>query len=55
MNVYVMTQYFTVAMVLTITLGLFVLKPVQTTNMMVTADVSEVSNYEQPSFRHELR
>ena len=42
MKFFILAQYFTVTMVLTITIGLFVLKPIVNQKQVVTAQISSV-------------
>ncbi len=54
MKLFILAQYFTVTMVLTITIGLFTLKPVVEQGAVNTAQVANVTLNDQEMFNHEL-
>lgn len=53
MKTFILAQYFTVAMVLTITIGLFTLKPTVEQAAVTTALVTDVVNNDQEMFLNE--
>lgn len=50
MKLFILAQYFTVTMVLTITIGLFALKPVMNQGAVTTAQVTHVVHNNQETF-----
>ena len=54
MKLFIMAQYFTVTMVLTITIGLFALKPISNQGLVTTAQVENVINNDQDMYKNDL-
>ncbi|WP_157822380.1 hypothetical protein [Psychromonas sp. Urea-02u-13] len=53
MKLFILAQYFTVTMVLTITIGLFALKPVVNHGLVTTAQVATATTNKQEMFVNE--